>query len=841
MSKQENNNLFNRGWLIPLSILGGTAGAGGAASLFLFRCSTKKKALLVALASFLFEAVFLGLILFWSVKWYWAALTVYSVHACSGIALLTIVRAWCGEESSALKMPPFARPGLQKEFAGALGGFISVGAIVPAVVAAYLLFADRLFSEYIPIGIDNSDTLAWAIFLIITAMVSGAAGGFIYIRVKPSMGVRQMLAGIAAFLFSFMSFWFWLELFIALPSFQAASTQGRTISSVVGPIALLQLLLGSWLSVIVTLYMTAPHRKRAQAVRWIQVFALHMISALILCVSWGFSADMFLALGKSLERNARVELALTCYERGLTKKPEKETASWLQYRVALLYRKRGDISRAQEGFRRVIATYNADQDLVKQAGYFIKRLDDFPKKRRVVLPGVETRTLYRGTYCVPNSMALVMRFWGKKVSARRIGTAITGLSSGTYPVDQAWFAHDLGMCNDFLPLATLDDIKRCIDAGFPVLVYVPSHALVLFGYDEGLSTFVTYDVATNDIWTDYIQRDFVRSWKRQASTLVLMYPPEAAGRLPADIRERCRHSSNEYIHYQIQFFDTLQPPVTIAHLREAAGKNGAFFLPAATLYMDYPGLRDSAAHWFDSSVVAANICNFFGHEYDEGVNLWGQIHYENWAMPDWAFRYGVRYLLAHGMYIKADSLVTTIENKGTVSTMMRATTSLANFAQGHITQGIENLERNSADNYNLYRGLAYEKLGKKAEALKYLRIEIQQSFGTGVDEGDEYDYTGDSYADKDKTVDDLGYPALFIANDRLCALADPASIPDGLIKTWESWARDMPYDTLVTSMLVRVYDRHIASLAKKDEPYVYANLVEKRDLMFKRLEQYRRR
>jgi hypothetical protein len=42
-------------------------------------------------------------------------------------------------------------------------------------------------------------------------------------------------------------------------------------------------------------------------------------------------------------------------------------------------------------------------------------------------------------------------------------------------------------------------------------------------------------------------------------------------------------------------------------------------------------------------------------------------------------------------------------------------------------------------------------------------------------------------------------------------------------------------------MLVRVYDRHIASLAKKDEPYVYANLVEKRDLMFKRLEQYRRR
>jgi hypothetical protein len=51
----------------------------------------------------------------------------------------------------------------------------------------------------------------------------------------------------------------------------------------------------------------------------------------------------------------------------------------------------------------------------------------------------------------------------------------------------------------------------------------------------------------------------------------------------------------------------------------------------------------------------------------------------------------------------------------------------------------------------------------------------------------------------------------------------------------------MPYDTLVTSMLVRIYNHHLANLAKKDEPYVYANLVEKRDLMLKRLGQYRKR
>jgi len=98
MSKQENNTLFSRGWLIPLSLLAGTACAGGAASLFLIRYSLKKKAISVALASFLFEAVFLGFILFWSVKWYWAAITVYAVHACTGLVLLGLVRAWSKEE-----------------------------------------------------------------------------------------------------------------------------------------------------------------------------------------------------------------------------------------------------------------------------------------------------------------------------------------------------------------------------------------------------------------------------------------------------------------------------------------------------------------------------------------------------------------------------------------------------------------------------------------------------------------------------------------------------------------------------------------------------------------------
>lgn len=117
--------------------------------------------------------------------------------------------------------------------------------------------------------------------------------------------------------------------------------------------------------------------------------------------------------------------------------------------------------------------------------------------------------MFLARYCVPDSLALVMRYWGKDVSAGAIGRRITGLGKGTIVVDQRWFAEQQGLRHDFLPLAGIEDIRRCIDAGLPVLVYVPAHVFAIVGYDDVLETFVTYDVATRDIRQEYLQNDFL--------------------------------------------------------------------------------------------------------------------------------------------------------------------------------------------------------------------------------------------------------------------------------------------------------------------------------------------
>ena len=128
---------------------------------------------------------------------------------------------------------------------------------------------------------------------------------------------------------------------------------------------------------------------------------------------------------------------------------------------------------------------------------------------------------------------------------------ITGLGTGTYVVDQSWYAQQHDFRHQFLPLAGLEDIKTCIDSGFPVLVYVPSHVFAIVGYDEALETLVTYDVATQDLWVEYLQSDFIKAWKKQATTLVLAYPEDKTALLPASIRERLQNGSDSYLHFQL--------------------------------------------------------------------------------------------------------------------------------------------------------------------------------------------------------------------------------------------------------------------------------------------------
>jgi hypothetical protein len=849
MKNTYDNRPLHPGWLIILALLGGGIASGLCAGIILKRCGKPKEGLIVAAAASIAGCALLVFCILWEIEWYWTSLVMQAVHGAIGIVLFIVIKKPYQQTCAAL--PPRRPPakGISHEFAGAGAGLLTMLFFAPLCISLFILIIDHLFSDFIPIAADNIESLGLLFSYCSTCMMAGTVGGWLWVRFRASTETRDALAAAIAFLWAFCTLLFGLEITMALPAFQAAPASGNGYMKILGPIITIQFLFASWWSLLLCFYITVPPRTLGKAYRACQVLVLHLLIAVVFSISLGYPADLFLFLGKQFERHAHIGPALDCYEKGLSKQPNEQTSSWLQFEVALLSYKQGSIAEAEDGFRRVVAKYNANEELTKKAGYFIERLKMVPRKphgARVVLPGIETRTSYQGSYCVPNSLALVMRYWGIKTDAGKIGRAITGLSRGTYAIDQAWYAIDKGLYHDFLPCATLDDIKRCIDSGFPVMVYVPMHVFVIFGYDDVLSTFVTYDVATHDIWVDYIQRDFIKSWKRQASTLMLVYPREKRASLPEPVRKRLDESGDSYLHFQAFFFDTLSSHTVVSHLKKAGGNKGTFFFPVAMLYNDCPGLRDSLLNWYDSKVVAQSIYDFFAHDYDEGAHLWGQINDQRWTLPDWALNYGITYLVGNGQAGLAENLIDRIDDEGPVSDEMVATEGMIDLSKGRFVNGIDRIKQTQEKDFAFYQGLANMKIRNPSEAVSNFADRLQNWRW----EGQWNDYyedaqriAGESYYQNTSYVmqlafDRFGYPSLALASKLLQKFPALGESRENIVSEWEDFIHLAPFDSSTAGALSAEYRAHCKLLDKEHDVYKYERLLEKQTLMDERRKRY---
>jgi MFS family permease len=707
-------------WFVPMTLVAGLMASGPAAGAALRQYGYRRLAWVVGPVLFVLGLALTVFAVLWKVEWYWAALFLAAAHLCGGTALFLALRRPYARYRER-NPPPRREPGTYRQIIGGIVGGTLIGGLLGTTgMVFYLLLMDRLESTAWPVLFDDT----YAVMRVFTGgfflAVSGAIAGGLLGRFRPrATGGQTVLFGLLL-IWTHLGWVAAVEALVAIPIFQAGAATGRGWQAVITPLTLGHFLVGTWWAVLLLFFVIAPPGRAARLKRAGLVLGMNVAAAVTLVLSFGYVPEVFLAVGRSLERGAHVGAALRSYELGLDKQPEEQVASWLQYRVALLYHKRGEREKAEQGFRRVVAKYTANAELVKKASRFLDNLERHGRGRRVVLPGVETRTEYKSSYCVPNSLALVMRYWGDELGARAIGERITGLSSGTIVVNQSWLADQEGFRHDFLPMASLDDIEQLIDAGFPVLVYVPAHVLVIVGYDEALETFVTYDVATQDIWAEYLQKDFVKAWKKQATTLALAYPPGKEARLPEGIRARIARLSDGYLHFQLHYFDAPEDAVSVPHLLRAAGDSGEFFFPVTILYSDFPGLRGTVQERYDPDSIAQSIRGYFGNDFDEGAHLFGQYHDERWGWPDWALRDSVQYLIGQGRFDLLEELGRRIDAEGKLSDSTLAELAVVDLAQGRLRQGLDRLERADQSGRPLYAALAEAGIGDEQGAVRKL-------------------------------------------------------------------------------------------------------------------------
>ncbi len=713
-----NDLPLNPFWLTIVTLIAGLPASAPMAAAIFIRCGYRLLGWICGIFLTLIGIVVLILAVVWGVEWYWAALSLTAFHLLCGSGLFLALRKphRMLKETHPVRLKTHGgyRQIIAGIFAGAMISFL-IGMIW---MTLYVLFVDRMFSTLMPVTFEDGFA-GYKVFMgVFFVTVCGAFAGGAVGRSKPQITPGKVIIHGIGLIWAYLTWSFALEIFISIPGFQAGAATGSGWYSLITPSLLANLLVGFWWAVFLMFYIFSPSANPGKLGRAVQLVGINLAAGLTLSIYFGYSSDIFLAMGRHLEREALTAKAMRCYELGLKKEPEPYIASYLQYRVALANHRLGNHKKAIHGFRRLVAKYTANMELVKKANQFLDILERSKEKKRVVLPGVDKRIEYKGGYCVPNSLALVMRYWGSDATARRIGQQITGLGSGTFIVNQSWYAEQAGFRHDFLPMADPEDIKHCINAGFPVLVYVPAHVFAIVGYDEALETFVTYDVATHDVWVEYIQKDFVKAWKRQATTLVLAYPPDKESQIPDQIRRRLKRFSDNYLHFHLYYFDAPQDSISIPHLLKAAGDSGEFFFPLTILYSNFPGLRKSITENYDSEKLASSIYTYFDDNFDEGDHQAGQYHDYRGSDPDWNLKASIQYLIGLQEFDLVESLLTSIDEKGQISSEMQSYMGMIHLARGDFEQGIDQLIANNRTKNSLYAGLANLQIGNTPAAVR---------------------------------------------------------------------------------------------------------------------------
>ncbi len=302
------------------------------------------------------------------------------------------------------------------------------------------------------------------------------------------------------------------------------------------------------------------------------------LAMLGLAVETGLPINYALLMGQHFEKSGTPNQAIPWYSRALSWSRSDNLKSYLQFRVALLHRKSGRLEESKEAFIRVLIKYYHDSRLLLEAHEFRDKLEKNkdPSLKRVVIPGIEARTEYKSAYCVPNSLGLVLNYWGDRRGAKRIGAEITQLDKGSLITDEVFYSESRGFSSLVLPLRSMEDIFHLIDHGIPVLAFIPGHVIAIFGYDQVLQTLVTYDVNTYDIWDDQRWSEFSKDWSHMYNTMGIVVPKAKLAEVKEILGKDIETKNEAYLQFLLARLNDDDIDRKAFHLGRSAG-HGFFF------------------------------------------------------------------------------------------------------------------------------------------------------------------------------------------------------------------------------------------------------------------------
>lgn len=244
----------------------------------------------------------------------------------------------------------------------------------------------------------------------------------------------------------------------------------------------------------------------------------------------GYATPLTLTVASVLEDRQELAKAKNLYEKSMPYIRYDELLASLHHRQGVLQALHQDYPAALLSFKRVLADYSEHYDVYERASKYVESYEKnsaLSVPARKVLP-VKHQTFEQSASCFPNSLSVILNFYEQDpVSTRKLSYTIKeDFSSGTF----IWKAESFLSENGYRLITGFWQNKEVLisllDAGFPVLLYVPGHVYTLYGYDEQMKMFFTYDTAKSNRWSDKSFWGLQKDWMQSGFLMSVVVPEQ---------------------------------------------------------------------------------------------------------------------------------------------------------------------------------------------------------------------------------------------------------------------------------------------------------------------------
>ncbi len=360
----------------------------------------------------------------------------------------------------------------------------------------------------------------------------------------------------------------------------------------------------------------------------------------------GYMVTTNLTIASILEDGHRLDSAKKLYGKCIPYIKHDNLLAALHHRQGVLNVMNQDYEGALQAFKKVIADYSDYYEVYDKARQYIASHDKTPvdtnSKRKII--NVRHQTFEQAASCFPNSLSVILNIYEEQpISTRHLSYSIKeGFDQGTF----IWKAESFLEKHGYRLITSFwqdkETLTSLLDAGYPVLIYIPGHVYTLYGYDAKMEMFFTYDTAKSNRWNDNPFHDLLKTWM-DSSFLMSVVVKETEERAFAEaFPELTRYAS--------------------AHQLWQKTKISRFYESKASYWHDFDPYQISESLGLDRLKI--NDPKFLNLAYTPLA--WDQIIWEKDMVPAWQRPWSVRwdifqqhilYLLSHKQVDQAQNLI----------------------------------------------------------------------------------------------------------------------------------------------------------------------------------------